>query len=1063
MEANPTLSDSQLITLLKFNVRNIDGDIFSVRSTDDGLQITPAPVSDDGDEKLKSETPPPVHAIPIAFSAEPVEDVAIDFIVRPSAAEDQSVDPMPDVPAPDPDDYLNQAAVSNPALLEPLPLPTLPTSISELAELSAPLFRFVPNSCGKLFTNALSDLLRAVSFAPDECEHWIRLVIFTRVTLFKVRGGLAGRQRTKNSILVRKRLERWKKGDTLALWSEYVLHCERLKSKRSGGGGNVRSEGQIKRANRIRCLELARDRSYSKAVSALSSAGVLRMNDAVHQQLLDLHPSESPMSEGDLQKLSVDEDTAKRVAVKPDDMREYLRRCDKTAAGGLDQIRAAYLKDSVRFDSECDILKALCLFVNRMANTHLDGFAYDLFYGGRMIPLPKGEQSVRPIGVGSILRRLFALSVWEPNKPEITAACGRSQYGVGTKGGVEIVALRYTVDCERLKTEPSKVIIQLDWSNAFNRLARKLITRGVTRYAPSLKTYLKRCYSRAVPMVCTDGRIIPSMTGITQGDTLGPALYSIGQRMLFDEVGIPIDQLFCYLDDTYLIADLVEAERLLLAIQRSGAAYGMKLNMSKCRWVSRSPVPPTLQSLGISKDTPDDTSILNVPIGERMAGFLRKKFDEWMNIVNEVVSLGHAQTSLLLLRQCLFGYTRFNYWIRLTPSIVDPAIWKMVDKIMFEAVEVLLGRSLTEATRLQIQLPLRTGGIALRSTTLYSSASIITCFKGVICELRRRGDLTVDSGLREWARWIPIERADMAIDEFNTLTGSGFHTMNLDIVDSPLALTDDAVMLQLMAKADVRHKRLLRELSKPGCAAWLRAAPSHSEGLALDSQSVSVLLAFRLGIPILSRMSKCEAGQCDKVNDVYGDHSIECKWGRAWTFRHDSWAIVWRELLVRTGLQPETEQRVIGHERARPADLLIPGRVTTNGREVYLDFGVTHRGVTRGVTDSCELYYHKKRKEFRDRFADDPPPGDYIPMISTVVGHWESTTARMFGKWCSRLAHRANIPIAVCKDYWRVKLQLGLAKAVAKSMIYHLPTAGIQPGLRLTRANDTNVARSNTS
>ena len=143
------------------------------------------------------------------------------------------------------------------------------------------------------------------------------------------------------------------------------------------------------------------------------------------------------------------------------------------ASGGPDCLRPGHLHSLVAHgsaDTGSRLLSALTDLVNVMLKGKVPQFAVPILYGANECAIRKKDGGIRPIAVGSSLRRL---SVKVGSRP-IVQALGEElrpvQLGVSTSGGCEAAAhaaRRYARDCCH-----RRILLKIDMRNAFNSLRR---------------------------------------------------------------------------------------------------------------------------------------------------------------------------------------------------------------------------------------------------------------------------------------------------------------------------------------------------------------------------------------------------------------------------------------------------------------------------------------------------------------------------------------------------------------------------------------------------------------
>ena len=91
--------------------------------------------------------------------------------------------------------------------------------------------------------------------------------------------------------------------------------------------------------------------------------------------------------------------------------------------------------------------------------------------------------------------------------------------------GVEQLLARNTPESDPL------CLLQLDFSNAFNRLNRFEMRREVRRMAPKISPWVEYTYSVSAQLIVDHNNNVLSKEGVQQGDPLAPLLFSIGAAL----------------------------------------------------------------------------------------------------------------------------------------------------------------------------------------------------------------------------------------------------------------------------------------------------------------------------------------------------------------------------------------------------------------------------------------------------------------------------------------------------------------------------------------------------
>ena len=131
-----------------------------------------------------------------------------------------------------------------------------------------------------------------------------------------------------------------------------------------------------------------------------------------------------------------------------------------------------------------ELLDALTRVVNRALSGDLPASLQRFLCGGRLVPLKKKDEGIRPLVVGECLRSLIAkLAVGHAS--EATEALHPLQVGVGGAGPwaqAAVLTMRSWVDT----LQEDEIICKLDLKNAYNRIKREACLEGVEKRCPEI-------------------------------------------------------------------------------------------------------------------------------------------------------------------------------------------------------------------------------------------------------------------------------------------------------------------------------------------------------------------------------------------------------------------------------------------------------------------------------------------------------------------------------------------------------------------------------------------------
>ena len=125
-------------------------------------------------------------------------------------------------------------------------------------------------------------------------------------------------------------------------------------------------------------------------------------------------------------------------------------------------------------------------------------------------------------------------------RDEARAFLWPAQLGVGVPAGAEVAI--HTVRAWLSRQQAAghrKVLLKLDFRNAFNCLSRRAMLAAIVAHFPTLARFAVWCYAR--PTCLQFGsNTIPSAGGVQQGDPLGPLFFAVTLQSLARSCGRPL-------------------------------------------------------------------------------------------------------------------------------------------------------------------------------------------------------------------------------------------------------------------------------------------------------------------------------------------------------------------------------------------------------------------------------------------------------------------------------------------------------------------------------------------
>ncbi|CAE7388821.1 unnamed protein product [Symbiodinium natans] len=405
-----------------------------------------------------------------------------------------------------------------------LPLPAL----EEIQSARTPTLRHVPTAARHTWAQVLTRALAAVAHHNDERA----AAAFTL-----------------------DRLQRWQEGEHMALWHTRPVH-----QRRTGTPPTPEERRDM-------AVAFGREGFDRKACAALMSPGLCPPNAETVRSLEALHPQGPPPSERLLQDLPLPPDIAPELVARS------LRAFPAETAPGPTGLRVQHLREACLAGAADNLLAQLAAVVQLLAQGRAPAFVAPVLAGAGLVALPKPSGGVRPIAVGELLRRLTGKCLMALVQDDARTHFWPAQVGVAVKGGAEKAIHTVRAWAKRHAGSSSKVLVKLDFSNAFNSVSQEAVLHQTTANFPAMARWAVWCYRQPTR-------------------SLGPlAVLCCSQPVASELRACPLDIAVHFLDDGILAGDIPAVGAALLQVQRRAAEIGLALNLAKCEVVVCGPVP----------------------------------------------------------------------------------------------------------------------------------------------------------------------------------------------------------------------------------------------------------------------------------------------------------------------------------------------------------------------------------------------------------------------------------------------------------------------------------------
>ena len=538
------------------------------------------------------------------------------------------------------------------------------------------------------------------------------------------------------------------------------------------------------------------------------------------------------------------------------------------SAAGMDGFYPQYFKDLIStsaFDAGNECLSVITELCNFMLRGKLNDRICQYVYGASLCALTKKDGGIRPIAVGLSIRRLVSKIACSHVIEDVGKYLFPIQLGVGVKQGCEAV-VHATRSHLSINIGKIKILLKIDFRNAFNSIERDVMLSEVKQTIPSLYPYLWQCYRNSSLLFFGENTIL-SQIGAQQGDPLGPLLFSLTIHKLIQNLKSELN--VWYLDDGTVCDDPDIVYNDFKTIINESENLGLHINPSKCElfFLSGSIDEEIVSKFnaicpGICVTTKEDLTLLGAPLFEE--GFI--KFSEnilsKLKIMFERLKFLNSHTALFLLKNC-FAVPKLTYLIRTSPAWNFEKFISAFDDEIKDVLETIINVDMNYQQWTQATLPVNFGGLGIRRLQDISLPAFLSSSFGVKSHV---------SHILNFQDTAFIVHLDEALEKWKSLSNleepssSKNFQKNWDLINIQRIIKEN---LNFTSKTDVaRFKALQCKESN----AWLHAIPSSNIGTVMDNNSLRICIGLRLGCNICS----AHTCKCESLVSPNGLHGLSC-------------------------------------------------------------------------------------------------------------------------------------------------------------------------------------------
>ena len=627
-----------------------------------------------------------------------------------------------------------------------------------------------------------------------------------------------------------------------------------------------------------------------------------------------------------------------------------------------------------------ELREELAQFARKIATKVIDPDILEAYTACRLIPINKAPESndlsVRPIGVGEVLRRIIGKTIAWALNDDIQEAGGPLQVSTGLKGGAEAAIHSMKMIFEQDNTD---AVILVDAENAFNRLNRQVALHNIRFLCPPFATVLINTYRKPSRLFIHGGGEISSMEGTTQGDTLAMAFYGISVTPLIKKLKDKVNEVaqVWLADDATGAGKLDRLKLWWISIISEGKSYGYYVKPTKS-WLILKDSAKLQEAEKLFEDCPVNITTqgmrhLGAAIGsnEFKESYISGKVKEWCMEIRKLSTIAKSQPHVAYSAYIHGEQHKFTYFLRTIEGINEQL--KPLDEVLNnEFIPALFGCEIDENERNLIAMPIKEGGLGIRLISSNADSSYQTS-KDITYPL-------VDKILNQ----------DQSLPEKNIVENKRKSTINA-LKQSDLDKIND-----LKSSQSNEMKKLIEQHSQSG--SWLGALPLQLYGFNLNKGEFQDALCLRYNKRLKNLPAKCPCGA-----DYNITHALNCHKGGFINARHDNIRNMEAKLLkeVCTDVEIEPHLHPVNggtfHSSANTSDesrLDIRARgFWRHSQNAFFDVRVTNpdSASQRNMSLKSVLNKHEKeKKRHYNRRIMEIEHGTFTPLIFTtsgVMGH----------------------------------------------------------------------------
>ena len=384
--------------------------------------------------------------------------------------------------------------------------------------------------------------------------------------------------------------------------------------------------------------------------------------------------------------------------------------------------------------------------------------------------------------------------------------------------------------------------------------------------------------------------------------------------------------------------------------------------------------------------------------------------DKIRDITNLLPLLEDSHTEFVLLRSCL-SLPKISFLLRAVDTCSHTALLQEFDQVTRKALIRILGAPVSDRVWQQSKLPVSMGGLGLRAAEDHASAAYAA---SVLSAQLRVQDLVggrqvVDGEEGALGRDL-LGALSAAQGEQERLRQADLVGMTQRQMSVKVDLHQQSKLMDMVGEDEERERARLLSLSLDHTGDWLNTPPLQALGLHLRSSEFTLVIKYRLGMPVFDSAGPCPA--CLRESDIFGDHAMCCGSGGERNTRHNNLRDALFDTAVAAGLGPVREGRFLlpGNDR-RPADVLI--RNWVGGKDAALDVTVVtplqDATMPAAANTAGHALNHAYGRKMNGAHEECRRQGiAFLPIVAETFGGWHPEAGREVKKLGAALARHTG-------------------------------------------------------